>query len=294
MKLALAAIRGCVPEASVTAASAFYMGWRFAFAALLYFAVTFRTQRGFTRADMAGGLSVGGTFALGIFFQLVGLNYTRPSISGFLTSLVVVFTPVAQAVWLRRPPTRTTWAAVALALSGGVILGLSGDSGQALRTAPFPFCGEALTVAGSLCFTGQILFLDHYGRRADTARLTFIMFAATAALPLAAGLFMPGGAAVYRTEALAALCGDWTVHWTFWTTIVFSSVFAFHLMNKHQPRLTPAMAGVIYCTEPVFATLFSILIGTEVWHGRLFIGGGLILSGLLLVALGARSVRRND
>ncbi len=284
MKIGLEAIHGFNTDGSVFARSAFYMGWRFLLAALIYFALNFRRIFPLTRLEIAGGLTVGLAFTAGNFLQLVGLNYTHPSVSGFLTSLVVVFTPIAQALFLRRPPSRITWVAVGFALVGGVILSLSPDSGHSVGRPPFPYFGEIFTVLGALCFTGQILFLDTYGRRANTAGLTLVLFSITALLPLMGGLLFEGSTTFYRGDVLQEMVSDWTFQWTLITTVLFSSVIAFHLMNKYQPYLAPATAGVIYCLEPVFATIFSIILGIEDLRLTLAVGGAFILMGLILVA----------
>lgn len=267
----------------VLAASATFIAWRFLLAALLYGAVTFRHQRGFTRADWLGGLTVGGTFVAGLYLQIIGLRYTLPSVSSFLTALYVVLLPLAQSWFLKRPPRLLLWLAVALALGGLAVLGTAGDGGPVTRP-PFPACGEVLTLLGAVLFTAQILFLDRYAPEARTERLSLVMFAVTALGGWAVALALPEGRAALHGDAFARLGGDYTFSWALLSTTLFSSVLAFHLMNRHQPNLAPSVAGVVYCLEPVFATLWSVLLGGEEFRRSLFIGGGLILSGVLLAA----------
>jgi len=54
-------------------------------------------------------------------------------------------------------------------------------------------------------------------------------------------------------------------------------------MNTYQPRLNPATASVIYCLEPVFATLFSVLFKTEYLTATTVAGGAMILMGVMVV-----------
>ena len=88
---------------------------RFGSAALLYFLLTFSQQHGFSRSDLLGGITTGASFTLGVLLQLVGLRYTTPSVSAFLTSLAVVFTPLAQAFVLHRRVGPRVWLSIALA-----------------------------------------------------------------------------------------------------------------------------------------------------------------------------------
>lgn len=283
MKVGTLRIEEYVPQAGELAVRAAYMSVRFLAAALLYALVAWRSMRGFSRDEVLGGALIGVSLGLGMLLQLVGLRYVHPSTSGFLTSLVVVFLPVAQALVLRRMPGRLTWLAVGLALSGSVALSSSGASADDVAAAPFPYFGELLTVGAALVFAVQIMLVDRYGRRSDTQRLTVMMFLATGGVNLALGPFFDGFGSLFAAEALGRMAGDWTIQWTVATTIVFCSVASFHLMNKYQPFVTPAKAGVIYCLEPIFASSFSILLAFEEPRMALLGGGALILCGLGLV-----------
>ena len=68
------------------------------------------------------------------------------------------------------------------------------------------------------------------------------------------------------------------------TLIVFSSVMALHLMNVYQPRVSPAIASVIYCTEPLFGTMFSLALGTERLALLTVAGGAAIVGSVYVIA----------
>jgi drug/metabolite transporter (DMT)-like permease len=75
----------------------------------------------------------------------------------------------------------------------------------------------------------------------------------------------------------------------------FCSVGAYLLMNTFQPRVTSTEAGLIYTIEPVFTSVFAlvlpawlgVLIGrdypNETITRSLLVGGGLILAANVLV-----------
>ncbi len=290
MQLAQTALAEYLPEAqrdslggALSVAGAF-IGWRFLAAAILYALFSIRHQRGFTRADVIGGCGTGLCFTLGLFLQLIGLRFTPPSVSGFLTALVVILVPLAQRFVLRQALPPGIWPSIGLALSGMVVLSWSGESALTARIeAPWPLFGETLTVLGSLAFTGQILCLDRFGKAAHPARLSSIMFGVTALAGLLIGALSAGGGALFEPSGLAEIATDRTVQWTFLSVVIFSSGLAFHLMNTHQPRLPASMAGVLYGLEPVFATLFSLLLRTDEPRPNLFVGGALVFMAILVV-----------
>ena len=78
---------------------------------------------------------------------------------------------------------------------------------------------------------------------------------------------------------------------------LFCTIVAYGLMNYWQPHVTATQAGLIYCAEPVFTSvfalflpaLFSVMAGisyaNEVVSVSQLIGGGLIIAANILVLL---------
>jgi drug/metabolite transporter (DMT)-like permease len=287
------AIRNADASALETLASrALLNGIRFLIAGLLYALLTLKSQRQFARSETVGGLAVGLLFGAGMLLQVLGLAWARPSVSGFLTSMAVVFAPMAQAWILRRRVGGAVWAAVGLALTGVILLAWPNPAaaqGQLTATPPLPFLGEVLTVVGAMVFTAQILAVDHYGQAADPRRLTSVMLLTCAAVSLAVAAGLSGGR-MLQPAILSGLAMDRTVWWSLGSLILFSSVLAIPLMNTHQPRVSPATASVVYCSEPLFALLFSVLLGTEQMTWLTLAGGMAVLAAVLVVA--AQSRRR--
>jgi drug/metabolite transporter (DMT)-like permease len=268
-------------------ARALLNGLRFLTAGLLYALLTFKCQRRFSRSEVLGGLAVGLLFGGGMLLQVLGLAWARPSVSGFLTSLVVVFTPLAQSWILRRPVGGVIWATVVLALAGVTLLAWpdhTAAQGQLTAQPPLPLLGEVLTILGSMVFTFQILTIDHYGQTANPMRLTNVMLLTSAVLSLAVAALLNGGQ-LFRPATIAALAADRTVWWSLGSLVLFSSVVAIPLVNTFQPRVSPATASVIYCSEPLFAAMFSVLLGAEHLTGLIVAGGGAVLAAVLIVAV---------
>lgn len=264
-----------------------FNGWRFLSAAALYVMLTAKRQRRFLADDWRGGLSTGLFFGAGVFFQLWGLRYTTPSISAFLTALAVVFTPIAQSLVLRRPVRARVWLSVAMASFGTLLLSWQGggSAGELVQTPPVPFMGEILTVFSATMFTGQILALDRYGKHADAARLTFLMFASCGVASLCLGV-AAGGSHYLMPAALVRVFTNGQFLVLMLLLVALCSVMAMHLMNSFQPLIAPAIATVVYCMEPVFATGYSLALGAERLTLHVAVGGAVILLAVLLIARG--------
>lgn len=268
------------------AIAATFNGWRFGLAAVIYWLLTRRRQSTAHRADTLAGLVVGAFFGAGMFLQLVGLQYTLPSVSGFLTALPI-FTPLGQAFLLRRTIGGRVWMALGVAVVGVVVFCLANPGAVTANTLshkpPIAYLGEALTILGAMMFAGQILAVGHFGLKADVARLTCVAFATAAVLNGVAGAIM-GAGEIYTPAVLSTLARDGAFVTSTGVLVLLSSVIALHLMNRFQPRISPAMASVVYCTEPVFATLFSVFFLMEKLTPLTILGGMIILVAVLVVA----------
>lgn len=295
MKLASGVFKASVPVQTgalvreIGLATAFH-GWRFAAAAMLYyFAVGM--PRNFKPVEVRGGITVGALFTGGMILQLIGVQYTKPSIAGFLTALAVIFAPLAQAIIFRRPVGWLTWGAIGVAIVGIALLSApSADSdGPATLSSAIPALGQMLCILGAMVFTAEILAVDRFGQSARAVHLTAIMLPTTALLALGASAFTLGGS-IYDREVLRPVLTDMRFVGPMLGLIIFSSVLATHLMNTFQPHLTPAIACVVYCLEPVFATVFSVAMHTEQLSEITVIGGSAVLVAVLLVAKQAKAM----
>jgi drug/metabolite transporter (DMT)-like permease len=261
-----------------------FNAWRFGIAGLVCAAISVRGI--YRREELMGGAVVGLFFGLGMLFQLLGIQYTLPSVSSFLTALSVVFAPIAQSLLLRRPVGRRVWLAVAIAVLGMAVLSL-GDAGSAraslTQSPPIPFLGQVLTVIGAMCFTAQILAVDYFGQKAEPSRMTTVMLLSAAVVSVLVGV-EAGGLTMFRPANVMALARDFTFDWSLAGLVLLSSVLAMTLMNAWQPRIAPATAAVVYCLEPVFGTLFSVAFATEVLTGVTIVGGLIILTAVLTIA----------
>ncbi|MCP5519314.1 MAG: DMT family transporter [Verrucomicrobiales bacterium] len=261
------------------------VGFRFGLAALCMVVLTGRDLRGLTRGEVSQGLGLGLFGSLGMVFQMDGLAHTSASTSAFLTQGYVLLLPLWQAVVQRRPPGGRVWAGCLAVIAGVAIL--SGIRWNRMTLGR----GEIETLVASVLFTGQILWLERPAYAGnDTRRFSFVMFAVMAlcALPFA-GFAAPSIQAVrqaYSSVPALVFLG---------VLVVVCTLGGYLLMNRWQREVGATEAGLVYCCEPVFASLLALVL--PVWLGRfaaidypnesvtprLLAGGGLILLANLLV-----------
>jgi drug/metabolite transporter (DMT)-like permease len=274
-----------LPHAGTWFVAALALAPRFVLAALLL--MLFRrggTARA-TRSELKQGVGLGAFAAAGTFLQTDGLQFTEASTSSFLTQFSAILIPAWFALRSRRSPGAVVWLGCILVLAGVAILGHFD-----WRTLRFGR-GEAETLLCSLFFTGQILWIERpefAGNRPGS--ITLVMFTlqaaaflalAAATAPSAGALLVPWGSPAWLglTLTLAIVC----------------TIGAFSIMNAWQPKITATEAGLIYCVEPLFASLFSLFLPAifSVWAAisypneratwSLVVGGALITVSNILV-----------
>ncbi|MDR3460214.1 MAG: DMT family transporter [Verrucomicrobiae bacterium] len=258
---------------------------RFGAAGLLLLPVLFFVRETISRRELEQGIALAIFGGAGIFFQMDGLTYTAASTSAFLTQGYVVFIPVWLLLTTRRRPTFKIILCVALVLAGAAVL--ADLDFQALKLGR----GELETIIASLMFTGQILVLEQ-PRYAASRPLQFSI-----AMFLAMGLFSiplvwvtaPSAAACVQAYASPAACGFMAV------LITICTLAGYLIMNHWQRRVTATEAGMIYCIEPVCASVMALFLPAwfSVWAGinypnehltsRLLIGGALVTAANLLL-----------
>jgi drug/metabolite transporter (DMT)-like permease len=197
-----------------------------------------------------------------------------------LTQGYVLLLPLIAGLSARRWPPRRILGCAALAVFGLTVL--SGFEPATLTLGR----GEAETLGAALCFTAQILLLDHAGFAQNrTAPVSNVMFFTVAALaaPVALGNLRDGSDVLAVVGTSGALV-------IFLMLFLFSTLFAFVLMNRFQRVVTASEAGIIYGMEPVFASLFALGLpswlssGLDIAYQNEELGARLLLGGSMVVA----------
>ena len=114
-------------------------------------------------------LVLGGLYGVAQILQTAGLAHTAASISGFITGMYVVATPLFAAVLLRTRIGAMTWVAVLLAMAGLGVLTL-GDVSSGLGLG----YGEALTLVAALIYALHIVGLGAWSDSRDALGMAIV------------------------------------------------------------------------------------------------------------------------
>ncbi|NTU59817.1 MAG: DMT family transporter [Deltaproteobacteria bacterium] len=242
-----------------------FLGLRFLLSALLLALFAGPRLATLDRRCLGRGVFLGVLLFLSYLFQTLGLERTTASNTAFLTGLNVVWVPLLSAPLLRKRVAGATWVGVVAAVVG--LLLLTWHTPWSLNA------GDVLVVACSLFVALHILGLDGLTEGYDGRVLAFVQIATMAVLALAgSAAFEP---VTWPRSWTAGLLGALTV------TAVFATVYAFWVQTSFQRWTTPTRAALIYTLEPVFGALFSYLWMGERLGALGWLGGGLIVAGMV-------------
>jgi drug/metabolite transporter (DMT)-like permease len=245
-----------------------FLAVRFSIAAVLLLVVAPRAVLRLSREARRQAVVLGGLYGVAQILQTAGLAHTPASVSGFITGMYVVATPLFAAVLLRSRITPMTWGAVLLAFAGLAVLTLDGFSVG---------YGEALTFVAAMLYALHIVGLGAWSNARDALGMSILQVVMVAVICLVASA--PGGIVLPDTGR------DWL-------SVVYMAVFpaalALLAQTWAQAHLPPTRTAIVMSMEPVFAAFFAVLLGGESLTARMVGGGVLVLAAMLIVEIGPR------
>src|SRR5579862_1917948 len=258
-------IWGCtfavVKEALNDVSPLVFIAIRFIAAGLLLFVVL-------RKGPMDRRAIVPGIFLFGGYIgQTNGLTYTTPSKAAFITGFSVILVPL---IMLARG------ARMHAANFAGALLGLGGIYFLVLPSGLSAVNrGDVLVLFGSISFAVHIVLVGLYAKKFSFRHLVpmqiFVVGAlATMALPLDRGFHLHWTPGLVLALAITGF---------------LATGFAFSVQTWAQQYTPPAHTALIFALEPVFAALTSRFLTGERLSGKVLLGCGLILAGMVVSEL---------
>jgi drug/metabolite transporter (DMT)-like permease len=245
-----------------------FLAVRFAIAGVVMALVAPRALLRLSAESRRRAVVLGGVYGVAQILQTAGLAHTPASVSGFITGMYVVCTPLLAALLLRTRISGLTWAAVALATTGLGVLTLDGLSVG---------YGEAITLVAAVLYALHIMALGAWANAREALGMSIVQLLVIAVICLVAtapdGLVLP-------SEGRD------------WLSVVYMALVAGALalvgQTWAQAHLPPTRSAIVMSMEPVFAALFAVLLGGEAVTGRMAVGGLLVLAAMLVVEAAPR------
>ena len=249
-----------------------FLAVRFAVASVVMFALRPTCLRGMTPLGLVRAIGLGAVLGLGYITQTYGLLYTSATVSGFITGMYVVFTPVMSWLILRRKIQRNSWLAVALATVGLAMLSLRSWSIG---------LGELLTLGCALVSAVYIVGLGEWSSKYEPYGFSALQIATVAVIAL-----------VVAAPSGITLPPDMTVWWIVGLTAIFATAIAFLVQTWAQSLVPATNAAVVMTMEPVFAGVFGVFFGGNHLSFQIILGAICVLIAILMIAIKPSNLSR--
>jgi len=240
-----------------------YLFLRLTVAALAIDLFAFRYFNELDIKTLHHGVLLGVLLYWSYLFQMWGIQYTSASNAGFITGLSVALVPVFGFFFFRIRPAVNALIGVALALIGLFLL-----------TGVHPFNwnkGDLLVLVCAVSVTFHVILTGRFAPKHNVYLLTAVQLSVVSVLTM---LTLPVGN--YRWPVLSV---------TNITVLIylglFGTVYTFLMQTAMQRFTATTRTALIFSMEPVFAALFAFLIAGERLSLSGWIGGLLIVLGMI-------------
>jgi len=238
---------------------------RFILAVLVMIAIRPKVLSQITREMLIKGFFAGLFLGSGYIFQTFGLKLVGAAITGFVTGLYVVATPLIAWIILRHRITVYTWLCVGLATIGLALLSLNGWEVGA---------GELLVLVSAIAFAAHIVALGQWSNGLDAYAMTVVQLATCA--------LITGAISIGQGYKAPVNLSGWAV---VVYTAIFSTAVAFVVQTWSQAHISSTKVAVILTMEVVFAAFFALIFTDETLNLQKVLGGILILISMLAIVL---------
>lgn len=205
-----------------------------------------------------------------LLLQTIGLQYTTPTKSGFITTLYVLIVPLLHMVIHRIVNIGMLFLAFIALCGTALIVDYRGGEFNP---------GDLWTVAAAWAGAFHILWVDRYSKKISTPFLFNHGQALFASVAIGFWLLISGQ---------SSFQGEWTLKsiLSFTSLSLGSTLLAFALQVRAQRILSPTVSSLLFLLESPMALMFSFLLLDERLKATQWIGASIILlSAILAVRL---------
>ena len=252
--------------------------YRFLLAALVILPFVFFSNQkkifsNFNSHEIKGGILCGLLLYMGYGFQNYGLEITTPSKSAFITSMSILLVPIFVFFIKQKKINKHLWVSIGIAIIGLYLL---------LNPSDVQINDNPINTGDFLTFGCAIMFALHIIVQGDFVlkKINLIRFFIIQSLSVSI---------ISLLSSVAIL--DFTVNWSYplimaiVITAIFGTTFAIFTMIWAQKRLSASETAIIFSMEPVFAAVFSIILGVETFSVLQWVGGIIIVLAVIYYSL---------
>jgi len=245
----------------------------------------------FARRGRAGRLARGDLALLGAAGVFLAAHFALWNASLALTSVgaattLVSCTPLFVGIgarFLGEAPGRRTWAGIALATVGAVVIGVSdalaGPVAGAQATGASGLLGDVLAFAGAAAVAVYLLIGRVMRQRLPVSTYAASVYGTAAAVLLPACLLTGSSLGGYAAGSWLAVAG----------VVIGPQLLGHTVFNSLLTSVSATVVSVVLLIEPVGATALAWLLFHELPAAGFWVGAPLVLAGSWLAIIGEQA-----
>ena len=187
-----------------------------------------------------GGLCCGFFLTTASMLQQYGIVYTTVGKAGFITTLYIIFVPIA-GIFFRRKVSKIVWVAAVMAAIGMYLLCMT----ESLSLSK----GDAYVFLCAIFFTGHIMVIDHFSPKTDGVVISCLQFAVSGIICTIAAFIWGSPAWSQITSGVSSLL----------YAGIMSCGIAYTLQIVGQRGVNPTVASLLMSLESVVATVAGVI-----------------------------------
>lgn len=236
----------------------FFNFLRFIIASIIFLPISYKGIAKSGKNEFFKGLILGIFVTSGYIFQIIGLKYTDPDSSTFITSLYIVVAPILAYFFLKEDLMPKNIFSLILAIIGLLIFSQAYEYGLNF--------GDILTLISAVSYGFQVVLIDKYSKEIDimvlsSYQLFFVTIFTAILLPFYGIQIKLNFELIFIVIYIS----------------IFATALALFLQVLGQKDLDSKTASFIFVFEPVFGAIFSYFITNEKFNCSMVIGSILIL-----------------
>lgn len=226
---------------------------RFSLACIILSIIFYKKLKKITREDIKSGLIIGVFLFLAYSVQTIGVGFTDPGRSAFLSASYCVIVPFIAWMTMKKTPDRFNIIAAIFCIIGIYFVSVKGGSSE-LQIGREKILGDGLALLSGVLFASHIVAVTKFSKGKDPIVMTILQF------------FM---AAILSLITTFALEKNFPLEFTRRATMeviylaVMCTAVALLLQNIGQKSVSESSAALILALESVFGVLIPFVMGIE-------------------------------
>lgn len=264
-----------VKSASETFNPNFILAIRFSIACLLLTLIFWKNIRQSSKSDIKNGLLIGVFLFFAYSSQTIGVGYSVPGRSAFLSASYCVIVPFLSWLVTKHRPDKYNIMAAVLCITGIFFIAMSGDT-SATTNIPLDhmIIGDSLALLSGVLFASHIVAVSVLAKGKDPIRMTILQFLSAAILSWVVTF-------IFEDNANVALAFNRPTFELLYLAVMCTTI-ALLLQNVGQKYTDESSAAIILGFESVFGIIFPVALGMEVLTLKSIIGFIFVFMAILV------------